>query len=70
MRNEIGCPLKCYKDTILRFEDTSDAAGAVQRKVPFEDTCGAAAAAQQKVDKEASDALSQASKGFPNKPSC
>ena len=41
--NEICCPLKFYKDTILTFEDTS----------------GAAAAACCKFDKEASDASSQ-----------
>ena len=28
MCNEIGCPLKYYKDTILPFEDTSGAAAA------------------------------------------
>ena len=28
MCNEIGCPLKFYKDTILPFEDTSCAAAA------------------------------------------
>ena len=49
--NEIGCPLKFYKDTIL----------------PFKDTSGAAAAAYWKVDKESSDALSWASKEFSNK---
>ena len=48
MCNDIGCPLKFYKDTILLFEDTS----------------GAAAAAQWKVDRETSDASSQASKEF------
>ena len=51
MCNEIGCPLKFYKDTIL----------------PFEDTSGAAAAAQPKINKEASDASSRASKEFSNK---
>ena len=51
MCNQIGCPLKFYKYTIL----------------PFEDTGGAAAAAQRKVDTEASDASSQASKEFSNK---
>ena len=51
MCNEIGCPLKFYKDAIL----------------PFEDTSGAAAAAQQKVDREASNDLSQASKECSNK---
>ena len=51
MCNEIGCPLKFYKDTIL----------------PFEDTSGAAADAQQKVDREASNDLSQASKECSNK---
>ena len=67
MCNEIGCPLKFYKDTILPFEDTSGAAAAAQRKVTFEDTSGAAEAAQRKVDKEASDASSRASKEFSNK---
>ena len=71
--NNIGCPLKFYKNTILPFEDTSGAAAAVQRKVPFEDIIGATAAvqrkvpfedisgaaAQRKVDKEASNASSQ-----------
>ena len=62
--NEIGCPLKFYKDKIIPYEDTSGAAAAVQRKIPFDDTSGATAAAdvQRKVDREASDALSQASK--------
>ena len=46
MCNEIGCPLKFYEDTIL----------------PFEDTSGSAASVQRKVEKEASDALSRASK--------
>ena len=83
MCNEIGFPLKFYKDTILPFEDKSGAAAVAQRKVPFEDTSvaaavaqqkvpfedtsGAAAAAQRKVDREASDASSQASKEFSNK---
>ena len=67
MCNEIGCPLKFYKDTILLFEDTSGKASATQRKVPFEDTSGAAAAAQRKVDREESDSPSQASKEFSNK---
>ena len=39
-------------------------AAAAQRKVPFEDTSGAAAAAQRNIDREAYDALSQASKEF------
>ena len=64
MCNEIGCPLKFYKDTMLPFEGTSGAASAALRKVPFEDTSGTAAAAQRKVDKEVSDASSQASKEF------
>ena len=29
MHNEIGCPLKLHKDTILRFEDTSGAAAVL-----------------------------------------
>ena len=46
MWNAIGYRLKFYVDTILHFEDTS----------------GSAASAQRKVEKEASDALSRASK--------
>ena len=51
MHNEIGCPLKLHKDTILRFDDTS----------------GAAAVAQRKVDKEAYYALSWDSKELSKK---
>ena len=31
--NEIVCPLKFYKDTVLPFEDTSGAAAAAYSKV-------------------------------------
>ena len=67
MCNEIGCPMKFNKDTILPFEDIICAAAAAQRKVPFEYTSGAAAAAHWKVDREASDASYQASREFSNK---
>ena len=67
MCNEIGCPVKFYKDTILPFEDTTSAAAAVQQKVPFEDTSGASATAQRKVDRKASDASYQDSKEFWNR---
>ena len=48
MGNDIGGPLKLYKDKII----------------PFEDTSGAAAVVYRKVDREASDDLSRDSKEY------